>query len=111
VSYSGAQIEEYKPKKFIFIKVILISWNLIFLAISSYSCSQGFFDLINKFDAKSFNSTKSIVFYMVLNVGIFGYYIQAFVINILLIIRGNKILSLLKSQSLEYIDNKSEKKI
>jgi hypothetical protein len=25
VSYSGAQIEEYKPKKFIFIKVILIS--------------------------------------------------------------------------------------
>jgi hypothetical protein len=26
-------------------------------------------------------------------------------------IRGNKILSLFKSQSLEYIDNKSEKKL
>jgi hypothetical protein len=32
------------------------------LAISSYSCFQGFFDLINRFDAKSLNSTKSTVF-------------------------------------------------
>lgn len=92
-------------------KIILILWNLIFLAISSYSCFQGFFDSINRFDEKSLNSTKSTVFHLVLNVGIFGYYIQAFVINILLIIRGNKILSLLKSQSLEFTDNKSEKKI
>jgi hypothetical protein len=44
-------------------------------------------------------------------IGATGYYVHTFVINALLMIRGNKILELFKAQSIEFIDSEYESKI
>jgi hypothetical protein len=56
-------------------------------------------------------SSKSVVLNLVMAFGSIGYHIQSLVIQILLLLRGNKIINLIKSQSLEYIEEKNERGI
>jgi hypothetical protein len=59
----------------------------------------------------SSDSSKSYIIFIVNTVGVFGYHIQAFVTRILLFSRGSKIINLLKSENLEYIEKRSERRI
>ncbi len=111
VSYFGAQLDKHKGIKYFCLRFLLIVWNLAFLSYYSYYFYDGIYEEILKLQKSSFDTSKSIIMFIVWKIGIFGFYIQTFAINILLMIRGNKILLLLRSQTLEYIDDKSEKKI
>jgi len=65
-------------------------------------------------EIKSFyqiNSSKSLIISILTTVGITGYYIQSFVINISLLNKGKEILELIKTQSTKLIDSKSERSI
>jgi hypothetical protein len=59
----------------------------------------------------NFDSAKSNIIFIVYTVGCFAYHIQAFVTRILLFSRGSKIINLLKSENLEYIEKRSERRI
>jgi hypothetical protein len=59
----------------------------------------------------TFGSLKSDVFVITLAFGRIGYQIQSFVIQILLLLRGSKIINLIKTQNLEYIEQKIEQRI
>jgi hypothetical protein len=54
------------------------------------------------------NSSKSLIISILTTVGITGYYIQSFVINISFLNKGKEILELIKTQSTKLIDTKSE---
>ncbi len=95
----------------LFIKITFILWNLAFLSYSSYYCYTEFMNTMEVFDVKHFDSSKSIVIFVVFISGSIGYHIQAFILNIIIMIKGNKILNLMRSQALDYIDYRIEKKI
>ncbi len=109
VSYLGAQIDE--NKKSYLLKFMLILWNLAFLSYSSYVSNKEFVERMEEIFTKNLDSTKSIVFSIVVTLGLCTYFIEGFIFNILFMIRGKKILDLMKSQTLEFIADKSEKKI
>ncbi len=109
VSYLGSQIDENKHSYFL--KFILILWNLAFLAYSSYVGNKATVKRMENLFAKNLDSSKSIVIVIISFLGLSAYFIQGFILNTLLLFRGRKILDLMKSQTLVYIEDKSEKKI
>ncbi len=109
VSYLGSQIDQNKHNYFL--KFILILWNLAFLVYSSYVSNKTIVKRMENLFAKNFDSSKSKVIFIVLFLGSSAFFIQGFILNILLLFRGRKILDLMKSQTLVYIEDKSEKKI
>jgi hypothetical protein len=90
---------------------MLILWNLAFLSYAIYVCSTELLKVMENLVAKILDSSKSIVIFVVMTLGLSGFFIEAFILNTLLVIRGKKILDLMKSQTFEYIENRSEKKI
>jgi hypothetical protein len=80
VSYSGAQLDKHKGMKYLYLRLLLIVWNLAFLLHNSYCFYNGINEEILKLQKSSFDNSKSIIIFIVWKIGIFGYYIQTFVI-------------------------------
>jgi hypothetical protein len=82
------------------------------MAISAYNSYYKLNKYIEVMIQKwTFNSSKSNVLQIVLAFGVIGYHIQSFVVQILLLFRGSKIINLMKTQNLEYIEEKIERRI
>ncbi len=111
VSYLDTRINDNKSKLNLLIKITFILWNLAFLSYSSYYCYTEFMDIMEVLDVKHFDSSKSKVIFVVFISGSISYNIQAFILNIIIMINGNKILNLMRNQALDYIDYRTEKKI
>jgi hypothetical protein len=98
VTYFGVQFNKVKEDLSLVKKIVMVSWSIIFMAVSTYN----FYENLNSLaEAMSknwiFNSSKSYVLYVVLIYGTIGYHIQSFVIQILLLLRGSKIINLMKN--------------
>jgi hypothetical protein len=112
ISFYGVNFNEFKGKKDFVLDIILISWHILFIMIfayhSYYNLNAAIIENLKKWN---FNSSKSYVIIIVHTVGCFGFHIQAFVTRILLFLRGSKIINLLKSENLEYIEKRNERRI
>ncbi len=110
ISYFGASVDK-NVKNLNLYRVISISWNLIYFGFTMYCIIYFFVDNIKSFDGIKSNSSKSSIISVLNMIGMAGFYVQSFLINILLMIRGNKFLELFKTQSSEFIDSENERKI
>jgi hypothetical protein len=109
-SYFRASVEKNTKNLYLY-RVISIVWNLIYIGFTLY-CGYGFFwDNIKSFSEIESNSSRLSIISILRMMGEAGYYVQTLVINILLIVRGNKILKLFRAQSFKFIDSESERKI
>jgi hypothetical protein len=108
ISYFGASVDKNVNNMY---RVISIAWNLIYIGFTFYSGIQFFKDSIKSFNEIKSNSSKAPIISILNIIGVTGYYVQSFAINILIMIRGNKILGLIKAQSFKFIDSESERKI
>jgi hypothetical protein len=112
VTYFGVQFNKVKGNKSNVKKILLISWSLLFMAISVYNCYHKLNRSIKTMVKEwSSYSSKSLVLNLVMAFGSIGYHIQSLVIQILLLLRGNKIINLINSQNLEYIEERNERRI
>ncbi len=108
ISYFGASVDKNVNNIY---RVTSIAWNLIYIGLTFYSSIQFFTDNIKSFTEIKSNSSKSSIISILNIIGVTGYHVQIFAINILLMIRGNRILELIKAQSFKFIDSESERKI
>jgi len=88
------------------LRILSIVWNLVFFGFTLKLMYENLSD--HKFYTMDFNSSKSIITAILIIVGINGYYVQVFAINILLMISGNQIIDSIKSHTFRYIDEKIE---
>jgi hypothetical protein len=112
ISFYGVNFNEFKGKKNLVLDIILISWHILFVMISAYHSYYNLKAAITENLKKwTLNWSKSCIIVIVYTVGYIGYHIQAIVTKILFFLRGSKIINLLKSQNLEYIEKRSERRI
>jgi hypothetical protein len=112
VTYFGVRFNKVKGNKSNVKKILLISWSLLFMAISAYNSYYKLNGMIVAMVEKwSSCSSKSLVLNLVMAFRSIGYHIQSFIVQILLLLRGSKIINLMKTQNLEYIEEKIEQRI
>jgi hypothetical protein len=109
-SYFGASVDKNAKNLYLY-RVISIVWNLLYIGYTLYCGYEYFWDNIESFNETKSNSSKLSIISILKMMGEAGYYVQTIVINILLIVRGNKILKLFRAQSFKFIDSESESKI
>jgi hypothetical protein len=112
VTYFDVQFNKVKGNLSVVNKIILISWSILFIAIcifnAYYKLNKQIEAIVKKWSS---DSSKSHVFNIVMAFGSIEYHILPLIIQILLLLRGNKIINLMKSQTLEYIEWKNERRI
>ncbi len=101
VTYFNVTFGKFEQKISLVKKTLLILWSIIFMAISAYNSYYKLNGMIVAIVKNwTFGSLKSDVFVITLAFGRIGYQIQSFVIQILLLLRGSKIINLIKTQNL-----------
>jgi hypothetical protein len=111
ISYFGASVNQENNKRKIILFILSIIWNLIFFGFTINLIFEFLKFNINSFNKIRSNSSKLLIITILKILGKTGYYIQSFAINILLILRGKRILELFRAQSFNYIDSRSERRI
>ncbi len=109
ISYFGASVDSEDRKSRKLSSFLSIIWNLIFFGL----LLKFFIGLLKEKNSKenNFNSSKKLIIFFLTNIGVSGYYVQSVFINILLMVRGKRIIDLLKTQSFKFIDQKKERRI